>query len=93
MQNIFPEKCNVGTFDHFSGIKELFSMFFDKECQRLLHSSIHSAEAASLGIRQSPRGDNDNPTFGPSGRHERLNCWLKNLRQNVVSQCFMVALS
>lgn len=53
MQNIFPEKCNVGTFDHFSGIKELFSMFFDKESQRLLHSSIHSAEAASLGIRQS----------------------------------------
>lgn len=48
---------------------------------------------ASLGIRQSPRGDSDNPIFGPSGRQERLNCWLKKRRQNVVSHFLMVALS
>lgn len=30
---------------------------------------------ASDGILQSPRGESDTvPTFGPSGRHERLNC-------------------
>ena len=35
----------------------------------------------SLGIRRSPRGDTaTEPTFGPSGRQERLNCWAKNLR-------------
>ena len=29
----------------------------------------------SLGMRQSPRGDSPTePTFGPSGRLERLNC-------------------
>ena len=27
------------------------------------------------------------PTFGPSGRQERLNCCWKNRRQNVFSQC------
>ena len=31
--------------------------------------------AASLGIRQSPRGERlSEPTFGPSGRQLRLNC-------------------
>ena len=30
---------------------------------------------ASLGMRQSPRGERLTlPTFGPSGRQERLNC-------------------
>jgi hypothetical protein len=34
----------------------------------------HSAAWASLGMRQSPRGDRLMlPTFGPSGTHERLN--------------------
>ena len=42
---------------------------------------------ASLGMRQSPRGDRlTEPTFGPSGRHERLNCCEKNRRTNVASQ-------
>ncbi len=37
------------------------------------------AEEASLGIRQSPRGDSVTlPTFGPSGRQERLNWCVKN---------------
>lgn len=36
---------------------------------------------ASDGIRRSPLGDNATlPTFGPSGRQERLNCCVKNLR-------------
>lgn len=39
------------------------------------HSCNHKAELASLGIRQSPRGLKDTePTLGPSGRQERLNC-------------------
>ena len=44
-------------------------------------SAIHSAATASDGIRQSPRGDRvTEPTLGPSGRQERLNCWVKNRR-------------
>ena len=36
---------------------------------------------ASLGIRRSPLGDTATvPTLGPSGRQDRLNCWLKNRR-------------
>ena len=43
-------------------------------------SAIHSSDDASLGMRQSPLGDNEtDPTLGPSGRQLRLNCWLKNL--------------
>ncbi len=35
---------------------------------------------ASLGMRQSPRGERAmEPTLGPSGRQERLNCCEKNL--------------
>ncbi len=44
-------------------------------------SSSHSVATASLGILQSPRGLRaTEPTLGPSGRQERLNCWEKNLR-------------
>ena len=51
---------------------------------RLSHSLIHSVLTASLAMRQSPRGDRLTlPTLGPSGRQERLNCWLKNRRQKV----------
>src|SRR5690349_8034836 len=47
----------------------------------------HSAAWASLGIRQSPRGDRlTEPTFGPSGRQERLNWLAKNRRTNTRSQ-------
>lgn len=39
------------------------------------HSCNHNAELASLGIRQSPRGLKEtDPTLGPSGKQERLNC-------------------
>ena len=47
---------------------------------------IHNATHASLGILQSPLGDNATvPTFGPSGRQDLLNCCEKNLQQNVRS--------
>lgn len=37
--------------------------------------AIQMAEDASLGIRRSPLGDTATvPTFGPSGKQERLNC-------------------
>ena len=38
-------------------------------------SASHSVRQASLGIRQSPLGERVTlPTFGASGRQERLNC-------------------
>ncbi len=44
-------------------------------------SRSHRAAEASLGIRQSPRGERATlPTRGPSGRQERLNCWAKKRR-------------
>lgn len=39
------------------------------------NSLIHTFTHASLGIRSPPLGDTSTlPTFGPSGRQERLNC-------------------
>ena len=47
---------------------------------RFSSSSSHILALASLGIRRSPLGDTaTEPTLGPSGRQERLNCWAKNL--------------
>ena len=47
-------------------------------------ASSHTAADASEGIRQSPRGERETlPTFGPSGRAERLNCWAKKRRKKV----------
>lgn len=44
------------------------------------NSAIQMEAQASLGIRRSPLGDTATlPTFGPSGRQERLNCCAKNL--------------
>ncbi len=49
--------------------------------ERVSSSAIHSALTASEGIAQSPRGDRvTEPTLGPSGRQERLNCWVKKRR-------------
>src|ERR1043166_9931944 len=54
-----------------------FRYFFTVRCGFLIgfssaHSS-HTLAAASLGMRQSPRGDKLMvPTFGPSGKHDRL---------------------
>ena len=45
-------------------------------------------------MRQSPRGERlTEPTLGPSGRTERLNCWSKNLSTKVRSQRFRLAVS
>ncbi len=44
-------------------------------------SSSHRAATASEGMRQSPLGERlTEPTLGPSGRQERLNCWAKKRR-------------
>ena len=44
-------------------------------------SSSHAAADASDGMRQSPRGLSEQvPTFGPSGKQERLNCCAKKRR-------------
>ena len=49
--------------------------------------SCHNVPMASDGICQSPLGLSEQlPTFGPSGRHERLNCCWKKRRQKVCSQ-------
>ena len=44
-------------------------------------SSRQMRTQASLGMRRSPLGDNaTDPTFGPSGTQDRLNCWAKNIQ-------------
>ncbi len=56
----------------------------------VVYLSFHSTDTASEGMRRSPRGESaTEPTFGPSGMQERLNCWLKKRRQKVCSQCVM----
>ena len=59
---------------HRAGVPALCHKF----CYRLSASLSHSADTASDGIRQSPRGESVTvPTFGPSGRQERLNCCVE----------------
>jgi hypothetical protein len=63
-------------------------------CYNSAISFSHAAELASLGMRQSPLGLMDIlPTFGPSGRQERLNCWLKKRRKKVCSHFLIVSSS
>lgn len=88
LSELFP---NIGTDFLF-----LFNLFPKLGSNSLLstyslsHSSSHILAVASLGIRQSPRGLRLTlPTFGPSGRHERLNCWAKKRRRKTFSQCFI----
>lgn len=72
--NIFRKGCFLASFTSYTRSAARF------------RSLSHPAAHASLGILQSPLGDSATvPTFGPSGRQERLNCWEKNLRQNVSS--------
>ena len=55
-------------------------------------SASQSAADASDGIRQSPRGERvTEPTFGPSGMQERLNCCEKKRRIKVLSQCIIIS--
>ena len=47
---------------------------------------------ASEGMRQSPRGERlAEPTLGPSGTQDRLNCWEKKRVTNTRSQRRIVA--
>src|SRR4029077_20097442 len=77
--------CGVGRF------------LFIKNCRqgiRVRTSSSHAPASASLGARQSPRGLSEppDPTFGPLGRHDRLN-WLswKNRWTKISSHFLIVA--
>ena len=55
--------------------------FFRDKFYNFSASSSQRRAEASLGIRQSPRGlRHTEPTFTPSGRQLRLNCWEKNRR-------------
>ena len=55
--------------------------FFRDKFHNFSASSSQRRAEASLGIRQSPRGlRHTEPTFTPSGRQLRLNCWEKNRR-------------
>ena len=57
------------------------------------NSSNHNCTEASLGIRQSPLGLRLTlPTFGPSGKQERLNCCEKKRRTNTFSHVLIVVL-
>lgn len=55
---------------------------YDSTEDEIASSSFSQRPAqASLGMRQSPLGDSvTEPTLGPSGRQERLNCWAKKRR-------------
>ena len=49
--------------------------------QIVSRSAIQMFREASLGMRRSPLGETaTEPTFGPSGRQERLNCCAKKRR-------------
>jgi hypothetical protein len=74
--------------------------FFREHFQPICHLSrsyseiqrSHSDASASLGMRQSPRGDRlIEPTFGPSGKHERLNWFEKKRRMNTCNQRRMIS--
>ena len=60
----------------------------------IVDAKIGDWAQASLGIRRSPLGDTATvPTFGPSGRQERLNCCAKNRRIKVLSHFRMISSS
>ncbi len=73
--NLFTIKMQVKQNTHFifrfTHIRITYYFIFFK-------SSNQIVAHASLGILRSPRGETATvPTFGPSGRHERLNCCEK----------------
>lgn len=73
--------------------KMLLYLFLLFIIQRFSHSLSQLHDEASLGIIHPPLGDNPQvPTLGPSGRHERLNCWLKKRRKNTDNH-FLIVLS
>ena len=67
---------------------------FDKNHFSSSSSLSQLSADASDGIRQSPRGERvTEPTLGPSGRQERLNCCEKKRFIKTFSQCLIVSLS
>ena len=68
--SFFPQKI----FDFF-GPPMFGDWLLSSVYSSVSSSACHSAAEASLGIRQSPRGESAaEPTLGPSGRQLRLNC-------------------
>src|SRR5437879_6125296 len=68
-------------------VTALFSPIFHKWKNYSLPHSSHARACASLGMRQSPRGDRlIEPTLGPSGKHERLNWLAKKRSTKTLSQ-------
>lgn len=62
--------------------------------QSVSTSASHAAADASEGILQSPLGESvTDPTLGPSGEQERLNCCAKKRRRKVLSHFSIVSLS
>ena len=56
-------------------VRHGYADIFRTMLYRFSHSFSQLADDASLGMLQSPRGERLHvPTFGPSGRQERLNC-------------------
>ena len=56
--------------------------------------SAFQGQAISEGILQSPLGESDtDPTLGPSGMQERLNCWEKKRFMKFPSHFLSVASS
>ena len=96
------EQCHVF---HHSVVFHLFSLVRGKPAaavpviasgpaQSSSSSRSHSAAEASEGMRQSPRGESETePTFGPSGIAERLNCCAKKRRKKTRSHLTIVSRS
>lgn len=84
------KQIHIIKLKHASGLTHALILYFNMYYSPS-HSLIQRADEASEGIRQSPRGDrHTEPTLGPSGRHDRLNCWAKKRRKKTVNQCFIV---
>ena len=67
--------------NHFKSVKARMPSAIDRP------PSQAKGPAQSLGMRQSPRGDRaTDPTLGPSGMAERLNCWLAKRPRNKANQ-------
>ena len=62
-------------------VAELRSIALCAYASKLSNSESQSELEASDGMRRSPRGESETePTFGPSGIAERLNCCEKKRR-------------
>lgn len=77
-QNLPPFTFNLQPKKEVRSVPDRTSFFYAPAGRKASSTRVHSATLASEGMRQSPLGDRDTvPTLGPSGRQERLNCWVK----------------